>query len=170
MENIMRKVNDLEAGQVKRTDAKQKALENLVYLQELFEEKSKELEDCENNYDKVMKALNEKRAKRDHLNEQVEECNRMMNGLVKATMTNSRKASFFGKTLNGNYHTAERNAARGYSSSKESAPHRITEKDRTRLFGKKPTFGATAGNVLGTSASLPNLAGTTAAAEAPSPN
>mmetsp|Transcript_71627 Transcript_71627/g.126464 ORF Transcript_71627/g.126464 Transcript_71627/m.126464 type:complete len:196 (-) Transcript_71627:108-695(-) len=169
MENIMRKVNDLEAGQVKRTDAKQKALENLVTLQEMFEEKSKELEDCQNNYAKVMGRLKEKQDKRNHLNDQVAECNQMMNGLVQATMKHSRKTSYFGKTLNGAYHIGERNAARGYSCSKESAPHRITEKDRTRLFGKKPAFGATAGSVLGQSASLPNLTGT-AAAEVPSPN
>eukprot|EP00931_Biecheleriopsis_adriatica_P087388 TRINITY_DN61871_c0_g1_i1.p1 TRINITY_DN61871_c0_g1~~TRINITY_DN61871_c0_g1_i1.p1 ORF type:complete len:198 (+),score=51.61 TRINITY_DN61871_c0_g1_i1:65-658(+) len=159
MENIMRKVNDLEDVQNSLASKKQKALENLVSLQEAFEEKDKEINDCRKTYEKVMKALNEKRDKRDHLKEQVDECNKMMSGLITSTIKNSRKASSLAKDRNARYHLGERNAARGYSSAKEAAPHKQPA-TRTGLFGSG-TFGNTAGSILGGTgaASAPNLTG-----------
>ena len=53
-----------------------------------------------------MKVLNEKRAKRDHLKEQVDECNRMMAGLVKTTLDHGRKAHSNGKDLLSMKHMA----------------------------------------------------------------
>eukprot|EP00434_Breviolum_minutum_P028647 symbB.v1.2.025350.t1/scaffold2454.1/size78847/5 len=54
----------------------------------------------------------------------------------------------------------ERAAMRGFSSSKETAPHRMATQDKTRLMSKtRNGFGATAGSVLGRTTSAPNLTG-----------
>eukprot|EP00438_Fugacium_kawagutii_P013335 Skav213534 [mRNA] locus=scaffold1184:107662:114758:- [translate_table: standard] len=161
VEHIVKQANELSAGHEKRTEQKEKALEHLANLQELFEEKDKQLQNCQARYTQVMKALNEKRAKRDHLKEQVDECNRMMAGLVKTTLDHSRKAHFHNKELNSSYQAGERAAMRGFSSSKDTAPHRMAAtQDKTRLLNKtRGGFGATAGSVLGRTTSAPNLTG-----------
>eukprot|EP00930_Biecheleria_cincta_P069653 TRINITY_DN57367_c0_g1_i1.p1 TRINITY_DN57367_c0_g1~~TRINITY_DN57367_c0_g1_i1.p1 ORF type:complete len:216 (-),score=40.49 TRINITY_DN57367_c0_g1_i1:9-629(-) len=164
-DNIIRKVNVLQDCQDKQTLEKEKALEHLIKSQEAFEAKTKELNDCESTYKRVMKALNDKRAKRDHLIEQVGDCNFMMNSMVQTTLTNSRKALANVKVRNGKYHTAERDAARGYTANKDAAPHRqvpLSFTNRTKMMGGgigKSSFGATATGVLGTSASAPALTG-----------
>ncbi|CAE7948093.1 acbC [Symbiodinium sp. KB8] len=84
-------------SQEKRSEQRERALENLVRAQELFEAKDKEFTECQARYNQVAKVLSEKRAKRDHLKEQVDECNRMMAGLVKTTLDHSRKNHAFGK-------------------------------------------------------------------------
>ncbi|CAJ1374640.1 unnamed protein product [Effrenium voratum] len=54
----------------KRAEHREKALENLARAQEIFQDKDNQLQACQARYTQVMKALNEKRAKRDHLKDQ----------------------------------------------------------------------------------------------------
>eukprot|EP00913_Durusdinium_trenchii_P020119 g18907.t1 len=64
--------------------------------------------------------------------------------------------------LQSSYQAGERAAMRGFSSNKDTAPHRMgATQDKTRLLSKTRTggFGATAGSVLGRTTSAPNLTG-----------
>ncbi|CAE6967800.1 acbC, partial [Symbiodinium sp. CCMP2456] len=122
VEHIIKKANELSAGQEKRSEQRERALENLIRAQELFEAKDKEFTECQARYNQVAKVLSEKRAKRDHLKDQVDECNRMMAGLVKTTLDHSRKNHAFGKELSASLNSGERAAMRGFSCHKESGP------------------------------------------------
>eukprot|EP00439_Symbiodinium_sp_Y106_P073093 s1199_g13.t1 len=163
--------------QEKRSEQRERALENLVRAQELFEAKDKEFTECQARYNQVAKLLSEKRAKRDHLKDQVDECNRMMAGLVKTTLDHSRKNHAFGKELSASLNSGERAAMRGFSCHKDSGPSKtasalMATQDRTRLMHKtsRGGFGATAGSLLGRTTSAPTLtaADTLAATALPS--
>eukprot|EP00933_Yihiella_yeosuensis_P061942 TRINITY_DN64824_c0_g1_i1.p1 TRINITY_DN64824_c0_g1~~TRINITY_DN64824_c0_g1_i1.p1 ORF type:complete len:224 (+),score=56.72 TRINITY_DN64824_c0_g1_i1:99-674(+) len=166
MDNIMRKVNDLQHCQNKLSSNKQAALETLVHLQEKFEEKDKELQDCMANYNKVCKSLKEKTDKRNALREEMNRCNSQMNSLVKSTIANARRGQFHVKELSGNYHSAERAAERGYSCAAHSGTGSMlgSDNDRTQMrhgggFAATATGsafgGATAGGLAGTAQASP---------------
>ncbi|CAE8608209.1 unnamed protein product [Polarella glacialis] len=149
MDNIMRKVNDLELCQNKLFAQKQAALELLVGFQGQFEEKDKELQDCLSNYNRVCKNLKEKSDKRNHLRDQVKQCNSSLTGINKILVNDSRRAAVSVKDLLGNYHSAERAAERGYSS--KADPNAYNRNDATQLrrtmmggFGSQssPNLGA----------------------------
>ncbi|CAE8604642.1 unnamed protein product [Polarella glacialis] len=119
MDNIVRKVAHLEHCQTSLAKRKQEALGLLVSLEERFEQKEKELEDCRSGYEKISASLQEKTKKRDDLRESVKSCNEQMKSVAQNTIRTCRSAAYNVKELSGNYHSAERAAERGYSCSKE---------------------------------------------------
>ncbi|CAJ1344490.1 unnamed protein product, partial [Effrenium voratum] len=87
-------------------------------------------------------------------------CNKMMAGLVKTTLDHSRKAHCSTKGLQASFHAGERAAMRGFSSHKDTAPHRLAlsaTQDKTRLVKARTGFGATAGSIMGRTTSAPSL-------------
>lgn len=144
MDNIMRKVKDLELVQNKLAKQKQEALETLVDLQERFEQKEQELLSCLHTFEKVNESLKAKKAKRDALRDQVNKCNADMSNIVKATIKNSLRANYHVKELDGNYHAAERAAERGFSAARTT--NKSQGADLTQPMRR--TFGATNSGTL----------------------
>merc|ERR1719281_1394195 len=120
MEDAMRKVKNLQLTQEKLTRQKEAAIQRLVSLQQQFDEKDREYQDCDQRYRQAKQNLGSRRRQRDDLRKQVDMCTKGLSGMVKDVMNQSSMTAYKKEELGMNYHIAERDAARGYSCSKHS--------------------------------------------------